>query len=287
MGAGDSFIHKVDLLRLYCSMEGYCLIFLRKEMYLREQKMITCLAFKNVLGVNVGTKGKFEMSGEKYSIKDIPFVRYKFDTYGDSELGFIKSVMKQFEVSGHIAEVNLGLFNTLDELTDCMGKLLEIEYLAVFTYADIRNSDVEARRLSDKQTQFIAAVRNNPKVRVCLRDCSNNLDTWVIDDITTQLKKEAGVKSEISICGSPLSFDGRACLTAVKARELAANCCLNFDAALPSSNHQSMNTCGCIRYMIVDKPIIGETAKTKTKDESLVNLKNKPAKKKLVGFRPF
>jgi hypothetical protein len=59
----------------------------------------------------------------------------------------------------------------------------------------------------------------------------------------------------MGICSSPLSFDDMACLTAVKAREIMSRYSTTTDVALPSANHQSMNCCGCIRYVTVTEDI--------------------------------
>ena len=75
-------------------------------------------------------------------------------------------------------------------------------------------------------------------------------------------------ENKVGICSSPLCMqDNLACLTAVTARELAAVYATAKDLVSPSANHQDMNTCGCIRYMVINSDI---EAPADTKSEKKV-----------------
>jgi hypothetical protein len=86
-----------------------------------------------------------------------------------------------------------------------------------------------------------------------LKDRSSTLDTVAFKSITAAFCRPLKIDpNSVGCCNSPLSFSECACLTAIKARELMTVYSDVADVALPSANHQSMDCCGCIRYLIID-----------------------------------
>lgn len=203
--------------------------------------------------------------------KEIPFVRYRFSTYSDSDFEYIKSMTEQFPVSTHLVEL------TLDENTvGNVRKARKAGSLAVFVYADVTEDEVQGGSLSATTLENVAKLKELSKDetidRFMLKDKSKNLDRVTIHRFIKQLKDASGFKDPtFGVCGSPYSFDDMCCLTAVRARELMAKYSSVPDVALPSANHQNMNTCGCIRYITVNNdlaaPLDAKTGKKKVKVE--------------------
>ena len=128
--------------------------------------------------------------------------------------------------------------------------------------------------------------------RIMLKDNTITMDTLASIRMKKNVYELFGEQLEggkdykdIGICQSPLSFsDGNACLTAIRARELSAKYSNDEELALPSANHECMNTCGCIRYMVIDKDIKNDNIKVVPKEKKTSNNTNKPSKKKVKGM---
>ena len=199
--------------------------------------------------------------------KEIPFVRYRFEKYEDSDIAYIGATKEQFAASTHLVEINL------DENTpELVNKVRALGKLAVFIYTYVTEEEVQSGRLSDTTLANAAKLKGVKIDRFMMKDMSRNLDTMTIRKFIKQLKEAVGLGEKFfGVCGSPYSFDDLCCLTAVRARELMAEYSTISDVALPSANHQNMNTCGCIRYITVnsdlDAPLDAKTGKKKVKAE--------------------
>lgn len=251
--------------------------------------MITCLMFKRPFNVSVSDSGKFnlvvptgeeETKIEKQSIADIPFIRYRFDKYGDEEIEFIKKMKGIFKYSAHLAEIAVsygdGNGNT-DEVLDEVKTLKEsVEKLCVFVYLNTTDEWLtylsENDALFEDVENFLYDASDIEVDQFCLRDKTtaagavqmNNLRKKVADVVYGDDRK---FKS-IAICESPLTFseEESACLTAAKARELMAIYCDdNLEQPTPSANHQCMSCCGCIKYIEITSDIQAVTSVSKTK----------------------
>lgn len=266
--------------------------------------MITCLMFKRPFNVSVSDSGKFnlivptgeeETKVEKQSIADIPFIRYRFDKYGDEEIEFIKKMKGIFKYSAHLAEVTVsyseGNGNT-DEVLDEIKTLKEsVEKLCVFVYMNTTDEWLtylsENDALFEDVENFLYDASDIEIDQFCLRDKTtaagaiqiNNLRKKVADVVYGDDRK---FKS-IAICESPLTFseEESACLTAAKARELMAIYCDdNLEQPTPSANHQCMSCCGCIKYIEITSDIQAVTSKVKSSDSGKTTKKSSGPKEK-------
>jgi len=210
--------------------------------------MIVSLVLKDRYALCADNNGKFILEGKKLSIKDIPFIRYRFDDYSESDIEYIRNAMNVFKHSTHLAEVTIkdGYVDTVKMLND------NFENLAVYLYLNIYDSHVQSCALTEKDLELLAGTGEIIYDRLMIKDRSNSLHAVSSVKLKNQIAKATGFESSgIGICDSPLSFGPDACLTAVKARELSSIYCQNDECALPSANHECMNRCGCIKYIEV------------------------------------
>jgi len=242
--------------------------------------LITCIKFKGCYDINSNNTGKVKLGENVVSIEnDIPIIRYSFDKWTDKEYAYVEKMQQIFTKSTHVAEVNLDL-NTYN----VVSRLNENKKLAVFVYVKITDDDVARCGVEEEVELNLSGINGLDVYQVCLKDNSRTLDTVTAEAIIKKLSKVSRIKpTSFALCSSPLSFNGSACLTAVKAREIMSKYGDSTDVALPSANHQCMNECGCIRYFEVTSdleapPISGKVKKDgDTKDKEKTTSK-KPSK---------
>lgn len=248
--------------------------------------MITCVVLTDTWRVDLDSHLRFNLNDQKISIKSVPFVRYRFSEYTDREIEYIKEMKKKFKYSIHMAEVELckNIDNVLDKLNSA------IENLVIYVYIPVTDDDVK-EGLGGGKLSLIRLLVNKKYERIMLKDKSTSLDFITAEQFKKQVAQIlVDIKpNEIGICQSPLSFEeGNSCLTAIKAREIAAEYAERDDIALPSANHQCMNTCGCIRYVVIDKDLVIEQKKIEIKEgkklEESENKKKSISKKKIKGI---
>lgn len=228
-------------------------------------------------------------NGEEIKLKDMPFVRYRFEEYGDADIQYIKDSIKKFEYSAHLAEVNLN-----SQTVQIVERLrAEVPNLAIYVYTDIDN--VSSKQGVNNETQLLlSGLRFINLDRIMLRDKTTNMANEDVLKLKSQVAELTGyMQKDIGICGGPLSFKGDACLTAVKARELSAKYCKNALAATPSSNHEGKGNCGCIQYIEVNNHIKevyrskAESTGEKAKANSTGGSKEKQEKRSTFVLRRF
>lgn len=241
--------------------------------------MVTSIVLTGTHKVGIDTHGKFMVDKVKVSIKDVPFVRYRFNEFNSNEYEYIEEMKKKFSYSAHMAEINLN-----KDTKEVINTIREMKNIVTYVYMDIEDTDV-LEGISEEKLNLLIQLNGVEFDRLMLRDKSTTLDMVAATRIRKQLGSLFGVDTnDIGICSSPLSFDGTsACLTAVKARELSAKYCETTEAALPSSNHECMNCCGCIRYYVFDgdvaMPVSSKTGGSKnTKKDATNTVKKAPAK---------
>ena len=246
--------------------------------------MITSIVLTGCYDVKLNSRKMFKVGEHTLSAeKDIPFIRYRFNEYTDKEIEYIKESKKKFNRVTHLAEINM-----TEDIVNTLNKLDAVENIARFVYSEITEEDVKNGTVSETVANILRALGDsvNKIDRFMLRDKSNSLDTVTAKRIIEQAAKISGIREEnFGICCSPLSFGELACLSAIKAREIMSKYSDIADVALPSANHQCMNCCGCIRYIIVDndtEPVLevtktkkSGTAETKVKTETQKS-SNKP-----------
>lgn len=225
--------------------------------------MVTSIVFTGKHNVGVENE-KFMLGGDKNSIKDVPFVRYRFDNYTQEEIEYIKRQQLKFKYSTHLAELQLSSLTA-----EQIGLITsQIENIAIFIYVPITDTEVSVG-LSAEIIENLKSIASSMYDRIMLKDKSTSLYLVSANNLKAQIASVIGIKAEeIGICGSPLSFGTEPCLTAIKARELISLYSLNDGCAIPSANHQCMNTCGCIRYVVISSDVPAPVSKKKTSTSS-------------------
>ena len=212
--------------------------------------MVTSIVLKDKYNLNVNAANKIKLGENIVSIeKDIPFVRYRFNSYTDVDFNYILATMNKFSYSTHLIEIQLNenAAQTLAYITN------NIKNIAKFLYIDVTDEDVARCSLSAEVLNLFTQVSGYSIDRIMLKDKSTTLDTLSAKKIIDNLSKQSGIsKDNFGVCSSPLSFGDWCCLTAVRARELMTIYSAIADVALPSANHQCMNCSGCIRYFTVE-----------------------------------
>lgn len=215
--------------------------------------MVTSLVLKNKYTIGVDSADKIMVGDTKVKIKEVPFIRYRFDSFSEEDTAYIKSTMAKFIYSGHLAEVVIkdGFEKEVEYLNDTF------ENMAVFLYLPITDEHVTSCELTTHDIELLEKIDNSMIYdRIMLKDASETLYLVSANKLKQQVAKVTGVSaSEMGICGSPLSFGEDACLTAVRARALASIYVENENCAIPSANHECMSCCGCIRYYVVESNI--------------------------------
>ncbi len=230
--------------------------------------MIISIALTDKHNIGLDSYDRFLVGEEKVSIKEVPFVRYRFENYGEAEIDYIKRMKDIFKHSSHMVEITLdgNTAELLDKLED------DIESIIRFVYVPIDDTTV-TNGFTAETEELLDSIADSDFDRIMIKDNSKTLYSVIAE----RLKKEISEITDhpirdVGICQSPLSFHGNACLTAVKARELSAEYAENDEVALPSANHENMNTCGCIRYHLftsdVAAPISARQAKNGDKKDS-------------------
>lgn len=248
--------------------------------------MVTNLLFKSVFDVEV-YKSKFTLNNEINSTKEIPFLRFNLDNYDENAVAYIKGMLDKFEYSVGICEFSLrdtllSELDTLGELEDTVAKILHIR---------VTNDDVANGGISEHDIELLNTLSNSVHKmdRVVLHDNSTVLNPVMISLMKKQICNTLGLKGEnsVGLCGSPFSFDGSSCLTAEVARDLISIYGYNRDVKIPSANHQSMDSCSCIRHfeVVEDTPYTGKKAKKDSVNvfdglDELVDSVSEPKEKK-------
>lgn len=252
--------------------------------------MVTSIVLTGEHKIELDKHERFIVDGAKINIKEVPFVRYRFNEYTDTSISYIQKMQRLFKYSAHLAEVTAaeGAREIIDNLYNNIPKLI------IYLYVEITDKEVK-NGLDESQLTLISNCYNDSIVRVMLKDKSSSLYVIPANRIKKQLGVALGINPmEIGICSSPLSFNGEACLTAVRARQLAAIYSDNDEAALPSANHECMNSCGCIKYVVISSNIFASSIKVKSvnnKDDKnstvKTTVKNKVGKNVIPPLRGF
>lgn len=252
--------------------------------------MITSLVFTGKHNVGVNSHGNIKVDDKKISLKEIPFIRYRFDSYGEDEFKFILDNMKKFEYQVHLAELTVD-GNTVSTL-EKMQEYEEFNNLAIFLYVNITDENV-AHGLSEETQEILEEVSDFRIDRIMIKDNSKNLFPVAASKLKLEVADCTGENvADIGICSSPLSFRsgqtdvGQACLTAVWARRIMSDFAKDPDMIpVPSANHECMDCCGCIKYIIVDRSYAApEGVKAKKESKSGNKAEAAPKKEKPKGF---
>lgn len=249
--------------------------------------MVTSIVLTGRHTLNVNSFNKLKAGDNIISIeKDIPFVRYRFEVYTDADFQYIISTMDKLKYSTHLIEINLNT-NTVTNLEWLKNNIANI---ARFIYIDVTDEDVARGGLTTDTLNLLMGIVQYNVDRVMLKDKSTKLDIVTAKKIIDALSKQTGIKRDnFGVCSSPLSFGDMCCLTAVRAREIMAVYSLIADVALPTANHQCMNRCGCIRYIVIDSDtdIISESKANAKKESKSKQSKSTKNNSSALHFRAF
>ena len=249
--------------------------------------MVTSIVLTGRHTLNINSFNKLKAGDNIISIeKDIPFVRYRFGVYNDEDFQYIISTMDKLKYSTHLIEINLDT-NTVTNLEWIKNNIANI---ARFIYIDVTDEDVASGGLTTDTLNLLMGIVQYNVDRVMLKDKSTKLDIVTAKKIIDALSKQTGIKRDnFGVCSSPLSFGGMCCLTAVRAREIMAVYSLIADVALPTANHQCMNRCGCIRYIVIDSDtdIISESKANAKKESKSKQSKSTKNNSSALHFRAF
>ena len=267
--------------------------------------MITSILLTGMYNIGINKNNKIQTpDGITVDIKDIPFVRYKFDSYGEAQIEFIKKNIERFPCV-HLIEIDLNehTFEVLERIEKDNIRIAKFIYITATKETVITGITQETENLLNKLMDYEFDSLN-------IRDPESLLYPMALSNIKSRIREITGLRdTEIGVCGGPCCFyDGNACLTAVKAREILAIYTKDVDnVVVPSSNHEGninsiddqdsiTNKCGCIRYYTfnsdVEAPVCKEKKAKKTieisgdvKAEISVNMVEKKAKEKLKGYK--
>lgn len=249
--------------------------------------MVTSIVLTGRHTLNINSFNKLKAGDNIISIeKDIPFVRYRFGVYTDADFQYIISTMDKLKYSTHLIELNLDT-NTATNLEWLKNNIANI---ARFIYIDVTDEDVTRGGLTTDTLNLLMGIVQYNVDRVMLKDKSTKLDIVTAKKIIDALSKQTGIKRDnFGVCSSPLSFGDMCCLTAVRAREIMAVYSLIADVALPTANHQCMNRCGCIRYIVIDSDtdVISESKANAKKESKSKQSKSTKNNSSALHFRAF
>lgn len=215
---------------------------------------------------NIGLDGnnRVEIDDKKVSIKDIPYLRYKFDQYGDAEVEYIESSMKKFPYSVHIADIKLGAdTNSIcEKLNDKFNTNEDGDVnLIMFIDVDVDADTVEKCELPGGIDEMLKDIDQSYVERFIVRDCDQAIvDKSRADKFIKYLHTEFGIDNRtIALCGSILSGDkgySVGCLPASVVRDLQTLKSDDVELPLVPEGHQNCGgCCGCTRYKEVDSDI--------------------------------
>lgn len=223
--------------------------------------MVSSLVLTGTYTIGMSGSGKIKVEDNILAIKNIPFIRYRFGNYGDTELEYIKNMKEKFKGPVHLAEVTIG-----PRAAEELKHLSEINSLARFLYIPVNNSDGDIpQEVYDLLGEIVEVEKgvNQPLYdRIMIKDTNSYLYPLLASQVKMKISKATGFNQfDIGVCGSTFSFKGGTsdvgdcCLTAVKARELLAKYSESDEIMVPTASHESMSCCGCIRYMVVSSDL--------------------------------
>lgn len=243
--------------------------------------MITSLVLdkRYNIGINVD---KFMLNGKRESIKEVPFVRYRFGSYEIEDTHYITEMQRKFDHSVHMVEVEL------DSLSDSHINLIDSQCVnvPVYLYVPITDTEIESNSLDEEKEELLYELVDNGTIdkveRLMIRDRSTSLYVVSANRIKERLASITGLSANnIGICGSPLSFGENACISAMRGRDMIAYFGDPEKCKIPSANHQCMNSCGCIHYTPVTMDSEApETLRGKPKSIGTEQAEPKPKKTK-------
>lgn len=228
--------------------------------------MVQSIRLEKTYRIDVGQDGKFVYDGIKMSIKDVPIIRINFSRYADSEIEYINGLLKVFMYSIVFIEIHVENIGSED-----IAALKQIDdKCAIYLYLDIDDMDIDS--LDDSKLEMMDAVFYDLDIDgISMVDKTSKLNAVTAKKLVNDIASTYGIENEkISICKSPLSCTGYACVTAVKARELMAIYSKVDDVPLPTANHEK-SCCGCIQYIKIEHDVERQTKNISSSEKRSTN----------------
>jgi len=252
--------------------------------------MVTSIKLKGKYNIGVNSSNQINAFDTNVSLKDIPFIRYDFGTYSAEDTEYIRNCVEKFKLSTHLIQymVSPNIMSDLENTKEFLGRMAKYLYF-VIEQNDMLNGSLKQADLVLAQ-QALSVTKFD---RIMIIDKTQSMDMANAKKIMADTAKLLGIKiDDIGICDSPLCLNEQlACLTALKARELATIYNQSIEVALPTANHQCMNCCGCMRFFEVtsdiEAPADNKVKKTTTKknNETTTN-EDKPKAPKKAKVTP-
>lgn len=223
--------------------------------------MTSSIVLTNTIDIRFNKKNSFKYKDEdlnevyEFKQQEIPAVRYRFNAYTLKEIVYIKNSLQKFRYSVHIAEVNLS-----ECCVDYIEKLVELKEVAVFLYFDITKENVVTKTFNESQRKVLGTLKDTclDKIeRIMMRDVDGVLHMMVARPLILSLANLLGLdKSKIGYCSCAFSANGLCCLTAERARDIAARYSSNSNFAIATNavegkNIEHQNGCYCIRHILI------------------------------------
>ena len=157
--------------------------------------------------------------------------------------------MQKFPKSTHLVEMQYS-----DSIPNTVNMIVSnFDNIAKFIYVEVTDAEVSVGSIGADKLAVLSQIPQSSYDRLMIKDKSTTLSLVTLRPIMKEIVSTLNIKeNKVGVCSSPLSFGDLACLTAVNARDLMSRYSKVSDVALPSANHQCMNCCGCIRYIVVD-----------------------------------
>lgn len=246
--------------------------------------MIASIKLKGRYSIGVNDAGNLNINGTKLNVKDIPFIRYDFGEYVDSDADLIRDNMSKFPYSTQLLQISVDSYDA--EEHEALSELSE--KIAVIAYVNITDEEVDKGCLNDDKVDKIEYITDNMNVDyVALVDKTTKLNFVSADMIIEDLADTLGMDNEkFSVCNSPLSCNGYACLTAVKARELMSLYTNRDDLPLPTAKHEK-SCCGCIQFIEVTENVKQPDNVKKNTSAKKSNTEKKTVKRSGISFGAF
>lgn len=261
--------------------------------------MTSSIILTDTINITFNKKHRFKYEdtelNEVYEFEreEIPAVRYRFKEYGTKEIVYIKNNLKKFTSSVHIAEVEL-----CEKSVEWINSLLDLKEVAVFLYFDLHKDNIVSKSFNEEQRQLLMSVKTNgiTKIeRIMMRDAEGLMHMMVARPLMLALSGFMGLNmNQVGYCGCAFSNNGQCCLTAERARDIAARYSSNTNFAIATNavegkNIEHQHGCYCIKHILITHDIVadaqGSTDEFKLEETKGCEIIEKPSNKAGEGVK--
>ena len=226
--------------------------------------------------VGVDSFARTEINDKKLSIKDIPYLRYKFinGAINEEQIEYIRKSQEKFPHSVHIIDVKLDEYakGTIDTITEKFGTYKNGK-VAILLDIPVKAGDIASEMLNDEKKSLIEQNISESVYRYILCDEDMEIvDNMRLDGILGWIIKTLKIKADrIGLCNAPIMASSskygihnlKGTLPASVVRDLQLYVNTDFEVPLVTEGHESRdNLSGCTAYYEVNDNIVShETRK--------------------------